>query len=159
MNPVGTYSVKIDNKGRMRLPSKLLKVLSDGGTQGHFYVARGVGKCLTLFTEDLWARETNKLLKLDRTIASNVIMIRAFHHGASEVTIDSADRISLSSLQMNMAEIEDEIIITYFLDQVEIWSKKNYDNQQNLVIDNYALIREAAFHPERKIELKTEQNE
>jgi len=152
MNSVGTYSVKVDNKGRLRLPSKLLKVLGDGGTHGHFFIARGVGKCLILHTEDAWTRETNKLLKLDRTIADNVIMIRAFHHGASEVNIDSADRISLSALQMKMMEIEDEVIITHFLDQVEIWAKDKYDNQENLEIDDYARKREAAFHPEKKTE-------
>lgn len=153
MNSVGTYSVKIDNKGRLRLPSKLLKVLYNGGTQGRFYIARGVGKCLKLFTEDLWTRETNKLMKLDRTIASNEIMVRAFFHGASEVNIDTADRISLNPLQMEMTEIEDEVVINHFLDTVEIWAKEKIITQQNLVIDDFALKREAAFHPEKKTEI------
>ena len=152
MNSVGTYTVKIDNKGRLRLPSKLLKVLSNGGTHGHFYIARGVGKCLKLFTEDLWARETSKLMKLDRTIATNEIMIRAFFHGASQVSTDAADRISLNPLQMEMTEIKDEVVINHFLDTVEIWAKENIMTQQNLVIDDFALKREAAFHPEKKAE-------
>ena len=51
-----------------------------------------------------------------------------------------------------MTEIKDEVVINHFLDTVEIWAKENIMTQQNLVIDHFALKREAAFHPEKKAE-------
>lgn len=145
MNLVGTYPVKVDNKGRLRLPSKLLEKLGDGGTLGQFYIARGVGKCLTLYTEEQWAQETNKLGKLDLNVVSNLIMVRDFFHDATDPKLDSADRISLSQLQMEATEIEDDAVIYTFLNRMEIWSKENYKNRKTLEIDAFGLQREQAL--------------
>ena len=145
MNLVGTYPVKVDNKGRMRLPSKLLEKLGDGGTHGQFYIARGVGKCLTLYTEEQWTKETNKLMKLDLNVTANLFMVRDFYHHANDPVLDSADRLNLTQLQLEAAEIKDEAIIYTFLNRIEIWSKENYKNKQTLVLDDFGKMREQAL--------------
>lgn len=145
MNLVGAYPVKIDNKGRLRLPSKLLEKLGEGAKLGQFYIARGVGRCLTLYTEEQWARETNKLEKLDLNVVSNLIMVRDFFHDATDPKLDSTDRILLSQMQLEATEIEDEAVIYTFLSRMEIWSKENYKNRKTLEIDAFGLQREKAL--------------
>lgn len=127
------------------MPSKLIEKLGDGGKSGTFFIARGVGKCLNLYTEESWTRETNKLEKLDLNIQSNLIMVRDFFHDAAEAPLDSADRISLNSAQKEAIEAHDEIVIHTFLRRIEIWSKENYKNRRNLVEDTFGQMRENAL--------------
>ena len=142
---IGTYNVKVDNKGRLRLPSKLLEQIGDGGTQLTLYIARGVGKCLALFTEDEWERTTNKHEKLDLNVVSNLIMVRTFHRCASKVEPDSADRISLNPMQLQTAEIDDEVVIHTYMNRIEIWAKDKFMNNENLLADDFGLIQQAAL--------------
>lgn len=127
------------------MPSKLIEKLGEGGKSGRFFIARGVGKCLTIYTEELWIEELNELRKLDKTIQSNKLLVRNFSHSAAEVNLDSADRVSLTQMQRALAEIQDEAVIHTFMDDIEIWSKANYESGQNLVPDTFGELREKAF--------------
>lgn len=127
------------------MPSKLLEKLGDEGKSGHFYIARGVGKCLSVYTESGWEKEALRLQSLDLNIQSNLMMVRDFFHDAAEASLDSADRISLTQMQRQTIELNDEAVIFTFLDRIEIWSKENYVNRRNLQGDDYGNKREEAL--------------
>ena len=57
---LGEYPCKVDAKGRVRLPSALLKQLEDFGAY-KFVVNRGYKKYLVLYPEKVWGLKTNEL--------------------------------------------------------------------------------------------------
>ena len=59
----GNYEVKVDSKGRLRLPTNLLQQI--GETEDSQYVLnKGMGKCLRLFPKKQWTQITQEMSKL-----------------------------------------------------------------------------------------------
>jgi len=132
---IGEYPVALDNKGRLRLPSALLRQLSaltaaGDGEQGayEFVVNRGFEQCLTLYPKPVWDAITAKLGRLNRFNDRNRMFIRSFYLGAYPVTTDNADRILLQKPLMDYAGIEDEAILVAMDDRIEIWSPKQHQS-------------------------------
>jgi len=63
--------------------------------------------------------------------------LRAFYQLATQVEIDSNDRILLSKRLMETVGITDEVVITAFHDVIEIWDSKTY-NETIIEPENFA---------------------
>jgi MraZ protein len=132
MQLIGEYPVALDDKGRMRLPTALLRQLSDqkagdGESAGYeFVVNRGFEKCLTLYPKPVWDGITAKLSRLNRFNDRNRAFIRSFYLGAYPIATDSADRILLQKPLMDYAGLSKEAVLVAMDDRVEIWSPEEH---------------------------------
>lgn len=89
---IGEFDGKIDAKGRVVIPVGLKKQLPDG-TSDHLVINRGFDKCLVIYTREDWENETQKLEGLDSFNKVDRQFIRIFNNGATEVGLDTANRI------------------------------------------------------------------
>jgi MraZ protein len=134
MQLIGEYPVSLDDKGRLRLPSALLRQLtsltSNDGEPGacEFVINRGFEKCLTLYPKPVWDDIAAKLSRLNRFNDRNRAFIRSFYLGAYPVTTDSADRILLQKPLMDYASITKEAILVAMDDRIEIWSQEQHQS-------------------------------
>ena len=130
MKLIGEYPVAIDNKGRLRLPSALLRQLGEQPSENggyEFVLNRGFEKCLTLYPKAVWDEITSKLSRLNRFNDRNRMFFRSFYLGASPVEADSADRILLQKPLMDYASLNAEAILIAMDDRIEIWSPEHYE--------------------------------
>ena len=132
---LGEFECKIDAKGRMRMPTALLKQL--GGTQKHtFVINRGVEPCLTLYPKKVWDVLSAKVKKLNPYVAKNRKFIRYFYRGATELNPDASDRILISKGVLEHAGIEKEAMLLAMNDRMEVWSKSRYEKLMEDETDN-----------------------
>jgi MraZ protein len=137
---LGEYDCKVDAKGRMRLPSQLIKQF-DGLEQSGFIMNRGLDKCLTLYPKAEWDKITNELGKLNQYVKKNRDFIRFFFRGATEVTLDSSDRILIKKNLKEYAGIDSDVYITCFLNKIELWAG---EESENLIEDKPELYSDLA---------------
>ena len=123
----GEFTCKIDSKGRMRLPKELLSQLSGGGggTQALFLM-RGKGKYLKLYTQAEFDARIARAKRLNPDNAKHYRLMQLLFKGAQEVKIDSADRINIPKVLIELAGLHQEAVVSTFLDQIEIWSAEEY---------------------------------
>lgn len=130
MQLIGEYPVALDDKGRMRLPTALLRQLEEkpNGESAlyEFVVNRGFEKCLTLYPKPVWDGITAKLSRLNRFNDRNRAFIRSFYLGAYPVATDSADRVLLQKPLMDYAGLSKEAVLVAMDDRVEIWSPEEH---------------------------------
>jgi MraZ protein len=140
MNLIGEYQVAIDNKGRMRLPTALLRQLSPdtGGGSYTFVVNRGFEKCLTLYPKSVWDTITEKLSSLNRFNDRNRMFLRSFYLGASQLETDTADRVLLPKQLMDYAGLDADAILVSMEDRVEIWSPGDYQKMLDINPNDFA---------------------
>jgi MraZ protein len=146
VNLIGEFPVAIDNKGRLRMPTGLLRQLSttseatEGGENARyqFVVNRGFEKCLTIYPKPVWDKISEKLSKLNRFNDQNRMFVRSFYLGAQPVETDSADRILLVKPLLDYAALTDEAILVAQEDRIEIWSPLQYEALMNLDPNNFA---------------------
>lgn len=139
----GEYECKVDSKGRLRLPSGLVRQMA--GRNSNFTVNRGFEKHLILYPRDVWDKKTNEINRLNIYNKQHRQAIRYFYRGATEVLLDSADRILLPKSLIEYAEIESEIVLFAYQDQVEIWSKKRYDEMIGMEPEDFSDIANDVF--------------
>ncbi len=138
MRLLGEYPVSIDNKGRLRVPSVLLRQLTgmvDTATDGNepsveFVVNKGAEKCLWLWPKQVWDAQVERLSQLNTFNERNRLFVQRFYSGAYPMTTDSADRVLLQKPLMDYAGISDEAILQAQGDKIEIWEPAAYEEHQ-----------------------------
>jgi len=123
---LGEYNCKLDNKGRLRMPAPLSKQL-EGMVREGFVLNRGFEKCLVLYPKSAWGAITNEIQKLNLYVKKNRDFVRYFFRGATELDIDSNQRLNLPKSLAEYANIQKEVVLFAYFDRIEIWSKEQYD--------------------------------
>lgn len=122
----GEYDCKIDAKGRLRLPSQLIRQMQSSNVYD-FVIHRGFDKCLIMYERHVWNEVAKQIDQLSVYNKKEREFLRYFFRGASVIAMDSADRILLSKRQMEFAGIHKQVILTPLNDRIEIWSPEAYD--------------------------------
>ncbi|MGB3131440.1 MAG: division/cell wall cluster transcriptional repressor MraZ [Saprospiraceae bacterium] len=140
----GEYEVKIDDRGRLRLPSVLLRQFGASAST-RFVVNRGFEKCLLLYPIEAWDEKTKEVDQLSLYSTKERTFARFFYRGATEVIVDGSERILLPKSLMEHAGIEHEIFLLAYQNKVEIWSKENYLKMIDEEPDDFAALAEEVF--------------
>lgn len=123
---IGEFECKLDVKGRLSIPSGLYKQVP-ASQKEKFVVNRSIfQKCLILYPMSAWETIMNDISKLNRFKKENDMFVRHFQNGATEVEVDSANRILIPKRLSEYADLEKDIVLSSSFDKVEIWSDKNY---------------------------------
>ncbi len=123
---IGEYEVKLDAKGRFRLPSQLIRQLGEMDSH-HFVINRGFEKHLTLYPRSVWDNLIQKMnQKLSVFREKQRKFIRYFNRGATELSLDGSDRLLLPKTLQEYAGIEKTMVLSSLRDRIEIWSKEEY---------------------------------
>ncbi len=140
----GEYECKIDAKGRVRLPSALIRQVG-GGETIKFTVNRGFERHLMLYPSDVWEKKTKEINQLNIYQTSKRRAIRYFYRGATELTLDSADRILLPKSLIEYAGMGKELVLFAYHEQIEIWAKDKYEQMLSEEPDQFAEIADEIF--------------
>ena len=140
----GEYECNLDAKGRVRLPSTLIRQL-DGKESLSFVVNRGFEKCLMLYPNEVWDRKAKEVNQLNIYNTKQRNFKRYFYRGATNIAPDSADRILLPKSLLEYAGIEKEVILFAYHEQVEIWSKSAYDAMLGAEPEEFSSLAEDVF--------------
>lgn len=130
LNLIGEYECRMDAKGRFLLPTSLKKQMP-AEIKGHYIVNRGFEKCLVLYPRNVWKVISDEVNQLNLYNKKNRDFVRYFYRGATELVLDSANRLLLPKQLSVYAGIKKDIVLSAFSNRVEIWAKGVY---QNLII-------------------------
>lgn len=124
---LGEYECKIDSKGRLRLPSKLLEQF--GELRHHpIVVNRGLDGGLVLYPEPVWRKITQeRLAGLNHFNKKARMFMRKWYRGATRLQIDSNDRILLPKTLLKWAKIEESVILQGVDNMIEMWNPEEWE--------------------------------
>ncbi len=137
---MGEFHHNIDEKGRLIVPAKFRSELGD-----KFILARGIEKCLYVYSETEWNNIVAKLKTLPFTKKVARTFTRSFFSGATECEFDRQGRINITSPLVGYADLQKECVVIGANDRIEIWSKANWDNFMTENADNLDEIAESLF--------------
>ena len=135
---LGEHRVKVDAKGRIKLPASLKQQMSPDA-QGKFVVNRGFEGCLELYPLDVWIRYRKALQKkVNKFNPKHRKFIRRFISGATELSLDAADRLNFPNHLLKEVEVQGEAYLTPGQDTIELWSVQKYEeNVLGIDADTY----------------------
>lgn len=146
----GEYECRLDAKGRLKIPAQLLRQLGDGGPMSFFINRSYDTKCLMMYPKDVWEKKVEILSSLNQYNQDNKKFVRYFFRGVSMLPMDSADRILLPKSFLEWAEVDQDVIVYAYLNNIEIWSKELYNKSLDEEPDNFADLAERVLGGSRK---------
>ena len=121
----GQYTYSIDSKGRVSIPVKLRKQLSQESNET-FVMKQGINKCIEFYPLDQWQILEEKLIKLNQFTPENRQFLHMHLQNVFEDSLDSQARILIPQILLTHAGIEKEVLILGLLDKIEIWNPAIY---------------------------------
>ena len=138
---LGEFDCKLDAKGRMMVPAGLKKQLPGAETEG-LVINRGFEKHLVIYTRKEWDKIVDDLNKLNQYEKKTREFIRYFTRGASELSLDSANRVLLPKQLLEYAGIGVDVILSCQFNKIEVWAKDAYDQALDNEPENFANLAE-----------------
>ena len=136
-NMVGEFRRKLDDKGRVSMPSDFRKAFSD---KKNLKVTQAPKEtCLYVFEADAFDSWVESIFTAKEGYDPTNIMHeqarRVLNARAADVEIDNAGRISISADLRSKAQLEKEVVILGNGDHAEIWDAKRWDE----FVDGFSL--------------------
>ncbi|GHJ58180.1 transcriptional regulator MraZ [Nocardioides sp. OK12] len=118
---MGTYTPKVDEKGRLFLPAKFRDALSEG-----LVITQGQENCLTVWPEATFMAEARRAQETPMTNKDARDYRRVLFAGAEQGTPDKQGRIGISPILRASAGIERDVVVAGVGDRVEIWNPQRW---------------------------------
>ncbi|MEA5005123.1 MAG: hypothetical protein VB022_01800 [Rikenellaceae bacterium] len=141
VNFFGEYTVKLDDKSRLVLPSTFKSFLKDGDMR--FVVRKEIfSECLELFTFDDWNAESEKVrAKLNMNNREHALLWREYNREIALVTPDEKmGRISIPKKLLEKIGVVKEVVFVGIGNKIEVWASDKYQNSKLSDSDYLALL-------------------
>lgn len=128
----GRYFHSMDQKGRMRLPSKLRQDLGE-----KIHVMQGTPNCLFVFSDSEFNEFANKLMEVSVFDEKKQKPVRQLLSSGVVIEEDSQGRFLLPQYLRNFAKLEKDIVFVGVGKRIEIWSQEVWDKVNAMGEDEY----------------------
>ncbi len=112
----GTYTPKLDDKGRLFLPAKFRDQLAEG-----LVVTRGQERCLTVWSMDDFQKLYERLPRRRSPTRALATTSRMLFAAASNEVPDKQGRISIPSVLREYASLRKDVVVIGSMNRIEIW--------------------------------------
>ena len=136
---MGTYTPKLDEKGRLILPAKFRERLAEG-----LVVTVGQEKCLDVFPVDVFMEEANRARGKGMTSRSGRDQIRTLFAGAEETQLDKQGRVAIPVTLRAYAALTRDVVVIGAMDRVEIWEPSRWRDYNAAAQESFADLDEDA---------------
>ena len=127
----GTFTPKLDDKGRLTLPAKFREELADG-----LVVVNGQDHSLTIYPQAEFQVRARKAAESSRSNPRVRAFVRRLGASADEQTLDSQGRITVAPAHRSYAGLTKECVVIGSVDRIEVWDADAWDrySEENLPV-------------------------
>ena len=142
----GNAAAKVDQKGRLKLPSRFRAVIPDDYGR-RFFVTSLKGDCAWIYPLEAWRAVERKVAAAPQSNPAVQKFKRNVNFFGHEAEIDGADRILLPSVLRERAAVHGEVFVMGADDHLEVWNREAFDaNLQKNALDDADLAVLASFN-------------
>ena len=136
----GTYTPRLDDKGRLFLPAKFRDELSEG-----LVVTRGQERCLNVWSMQEFSTFTDRLKEAPLTSKGSRDYVRMLFAGASDETPDKQGRITVPPMLRDYASLSKECVVIGAMNRIEIWDATAWQTYSDSQEQAFADLSEEVF--------------
>ncbi|MGA9747229.1 MAG: division/cell wall cluster transcriptional repressor MraZ [Nocardioides sp.] len=136
----GTYTPRLDDKGRLFLPAKFRDELAEG-----LVVTRGQERCLYVWSMEEFGKLTDRFREVPVTNKAARDYVRMFFAGASDETPDKQGRVTIPSMLRDYASLSKDCIVIGAMNRIEIWDAAAWQTYSDEKEQSFADLSEDIF--------------
>ncbi|NLG54187.1 MAG: division/cell wall cluster transcriptional repressor MraZ [Rhodococcus sp.] len=130
---LGTYTPKLDDKGRLTLPAKFRDALAGG-----VMVTKGLDHSLAVYPRDEFVVLARKAASASRSDPAARAFVRSLASGTDEQFPDAQGRITLSAEHRRYANLAKNCVVAGSVDFLEIWDLETWETYLAENEENYS---------------------
>lgn len=138
---VGTYTPKLDDKGRLTLPARFRDALAGG-----VMVTKGQDHSLSVYRAEEFDVIAGKIVEASRNDPEARAFQRYFFASSEEQRPDGQGRITLSADHRSYAGLSKECVVFGSFDHLEIWDVAAWRDYQSQHEENFSAANSAALN-------------
>jgi MraZ protein len=136
---LGTYTPKLDDKGRLTLPAKFRDALAGG-----LMVTKGQDHSLAVYPRAEFEERARQAVEAAKANPEKRADLRVFAAAADEQRPDSQGRITLSADHRRYAGLSKECVVIGSVDYLEIWDAQAWQDYQQTHEENFSAAGDEA---------------
>ncbi len=133
----GTYTPKLDDKGRLILPAKFREQLAVG-----LMVTRGQEHCLYVWPQAEVDRLTERLREAPVSNKATRDFVRMFSSASSDERPDKQGRITIPPKLRDWAALDKEVVVIGAMNRLEIWDEAAWNAYSEAQEEAFAELSE-----------------
>jgi MraZ protein len=130
---LGTYTPKLDDKGRLTLPAKFRDVLAGG-----LMVTKSQDRSLAVYPRETFEQMARRASSASRSDPEARAFLRYLAAGTDEQHPDAQGRITLSADHRRYANLTKDCVVTGSVDYLEIWDAQAWQDYQQAHEDDFS---------------------
>jgi MraZ protein len=127
----GSFSAKIDEKSRLRLPAKFRHGLAEKEENNTYFVTSDDGKYAQIYPISVWEKIAQKLQEPPRMNEAKQRFQRITGYFGLVTQMDPQGRIMISQKLRDEALISGDVIVIGATDHLEVWNEEAFRNNMN----------------------------
>lgn len=140
---LGTYTPKLDEKGRFFLPAKFREELDEG-----LVITRGQEHCLAVYPMSTFVEMTREIAKGSVSVKKVRDYQRMLAAGASDTAADKQGRVMVPPMLRRYAGLGKVIVIVGAITRIEIWDAARWEEYSTAQEADFAQMNEEVFADE-----------
>lgn len=137
---LGTYTPRLDDKGRLTLPAKFRDALAGG-----LMVTKATDRSLRVYPRAAFEERAREYVDKAKVSSEGRAALRVFAAGADEQHPDAQGRITLLSDLRRYAGLSKECVVIGSVDYLEIWDAQAWHNYQETHEENFSAAGDEAL--------------
>jgi MraZ protein len=133
----GTYTPKLDDKGRLILPAKFRDQLAGG-----LMVTRGQEHCLYVWPQAEVDRLTERLREAPVSNKATRDFVRMFSSASSDERPDKQGRITIPAKLREWAALDKDVVVIGAMNRLEIWDESAWNAYSEAQEEAFAELSE-----------------
>lgn len=137
----GNYPAKVDEKGRLKIPSVFLQSLREFGVD--FYVTSENGDYLRIYPMKVWQEIEEKLARLSSHNRTKQKFLTRTNYFGQVVELDGQGRVLIPGVLRETAQMKGEVDVLGNLNYLEVWNHARFLenlNKSPISDDDYKIL-------------------
>ena len=124
----GSASAKIDEKGRLKIPTDLRRRFRDQyGTE--VFITSVQGDSVMIYPLSVWEDLEGRLAALPSTDRTKQRFLERVSYFGQQTQMDAQGRVVLPPILRQSADMEGEVVVSTRLDHLEVWNRDRLDSR------------------------------
>jgi MraZ protein len=126
----GTYEVKVDEKGRVKLPIDVVKLIGQKNYGPTFFITSRDGQGTEIWPMQEWEKEEEKKAALPEDDQAKLTWMQVVNHYGQVVEVDKQDRLMLPRIHREKFKlVNEEVVVTGMLKFLLVRSQRAADEK------------------------------
>lgn len=134
---LGSYTLKLDEKGRFIIPAKLREQFAAG-----LVITKGQENCLYVFSTEEFNAQYEKLRQAPLTNGNSREYLRVLLAGAAQDQPDKQSRVNIPAHLRSWANLDKDLVINGAGNHAEIWNMADWVAYEQKAAENFSKIQE-----------------